>query len=117
MYANHPAIAKRWESVTPKDRALPKHEKANSSESNETWKKGEQKQARLPGPKRDFKSLSPSQFKRFPGQSSEKEAQEEWGTEAHLPEAHNGPQKMKLKGKNVLDPLAKRDVKLASRRN
>ncbi len=110
MYANHPGIAKRWESVTPKDHQLPRHE-GGGSDSNES---PAPKVSRLPkgnGAKRDFRSLSPGQFDRHPGKGSEKESMEEWGTEAHLPDGR--AEKMRMGDRHVLDPFAKRDVRVS----
>ncbi len=81
MYANHPEIAKRWETVTPKDHGLPKRiGNANpQSESHETWKKGVQRLARKPGAQRDFGMLKPSQVARhkLSKAANEKEAEGE----------------------------------------
>src|SRR5271157_3990248 len=81
MYSQHPAIAKRWEAITPKDHGLPKRLGKNpnpKSESHETWKKGEERVARKPANLRDFGHLTPSSSARFSPKSksapSEREA-------------------------------------------
>ena len=117
MYEHHPAMAKRWESVTPKGK-LPEHHMAHaneSSESEESQKPGQKKLPRLPEVKRDFGPLTPSAKARMKtsGQASTKESDEEDGVEG-TPEGSSG--KMSLKTKNVLDPFAKRDSNLAARK-
>ena len=125
MYANHPAMAARWESVTPKGK-LPEHAPANTktkmahanaeSESNETPKPGLPKLARKNEVKRDFGPLHPSAKSRLKTshQASTKESDEEWGAEAHP--GSRGPNKLHLKSKNVLDHFAERDSNLATRK-
>lgn len=120
MYQHHPDIARRWEALTPKG-SLPDHKMAHAneaSESNETPKPGVPKLPRPSGTTRDFKTLTPSAKARLKTshEASTKESDEEWGTEAHQPSSHNGPQKMKMKGDHVLDPLAKRDEKISARK-
>src|SRR5438132_13820086 len=80
MYANHPALAKRWEAVTRKDQGLParlgqKHPTNPHSESNES-----------PAPAgtidrhtaaSDFKNLSPSASARFAPSSAPRPNQQE----------------------------------------
>ena len=119
MYSQHPDIAKRWEAMTPKGK-LPEHKMAHANESSESEESNKPGVPRLPrtGDSRDFKVLHPSAKARLKTShsASTKESDEEWGTEASTLGAHNGPQKMSLKGSNVLDPLAKRDEKVSSRK-
>jgi len=126
MYQNHPDIAKRWETVTPKGKALPAHVRANGtantkqhlspskpSESEESQKPGVPKLPRKNEVKRDFGPLHPSAKARLKTShsASTQESDEEDGVEAHA-----GTGKMKLKSHHVLDPLAKRDAKVAMRK-
>lgn len=78
MYATHPAMAKRWEALTPKGQQLPGHVSPDST-SEETNKPGVRKLPRPAGPKRDFAHLVPNQKARMriSEPSSEKEAMEE----------------------------------------
>ena len=84
MYSQHPAIAKRWERVTPKDRDLPKHDHSES-ESEESQKKGVPRLPRKPAPKRDYGMLHPGPKARLKTsrQTSEAEADGETHPEAH----------------------------------
>ncbi len=59
MWSRHPALAKRWEAVTPKDRKLPGHV-GGSSESNESNKPGVPRLPRKNGAQRDFGGLHPN---------------------------------------------------------
>ncbi len=104
MEQNHPGMAERWM----------KHGNAES-ESNETPKKGVKALPRKPEVKRDFAMLTPSASARHPysKQTNERDSMEEDGVEG-TPEGSKG--KMSLKTTNVLDPLAKRDAKLATRK-
>ena len=122
MYANHPAMAARWESVTPKGK-LPEH-KSNTkqrfapskpSESEESPKPGLPKLQRKNEVKRDFGPLHPSAKSRLKTShnASTKESDEEDGVEAHNPRGRNT---LGLKNKHVLDPLAKRDAAVAHRK-
>jgi hypothetical protein len=111
MKSNHPELAQAWrEPGAQKASFRPSPE----SQSHETWAKDKVRLPRKSGPARDFSSLSPDQFARHPGRTSEKDSMEEWGTEA-IP-GTRGRGKLNLESRNVLDPLAKRDVKQAARR-
>ena len=112
MYANHPDIAKRWERLTPKGQELPAQHGTSSEESPNPKI---QKLPRKSEQKRDYGMLAPSSKSRFKisGPANEKESSEEWGVEAHT---GSRPGKMHLKSKNLLEPLAKRDVAIATRK-
>lgn len=83
MRANHPAIAARWTSEfgTFKGGGSQHFKASPKSESSETWKRGVQTQPKLPGVKRDFAHLTPSQSARHKPASkstpNEKEAMQE----------------------------------------
>ena len=104
MEQNHPGMAHRWMA----------HGNAES-ESNETPKKGVKALPRKPEVKRDFGALTPSANARhkYSKGTSETTSMEEDGVEG-TPEGSKG--KMSLKTTNVLDPYAKRDAKLATRK-
>ncbi len=118
MRAEHPEIARRWTSEFGSFKGSQNFKPSPKSESNETPKLGLKALPRKPEVKRDFGPLKPSAKARLKtsSQASTRESDEEWGTEAHLLGAHNGRQKMKLKGEHVLDPFAKRDSNLATRK-
>lgn len=113
MHENHPAIAARWDKITPKGQALPNHVSGNGTSSEESPAPGIQKLPRVSGPKRDYGPLFPSAKARLKTSSaaSEKDSSEEWGTEAHHPDGRK--EKMSLPSKHVLDELGNRDVRTA----
>ncbi len=83
MFANHPAMARRWESVTPKGK-LPQHV-GGSSESNETNRPGVPRLPKRPGKLRDFGGLVPNQKARHKEShpADEKESMQEKPLERH----------------------------------
>jgi hypothetical protein len=115
MYSNHPAMAKRWEAVTPKGK-LPEHKMKNAnaeSESNETPNPRIAKLPRVEEKKRDFGPLHPSAQARIKTSktASTKESDEEWGVEAH-----HGSRKGKMNLKDRTSGFAKRDSNQAARK-
>jgi hypothetical protein len=105
METNHPGMAHRWMQNANK-----------SSESNESPQPGLKELPRVPEAKRDFGPLHPGAKQRLKtsGAASTQQSDEEDGVEAHHP--RGGPEKMSLKSNHVLDPLGKRDVKVATRK-
>jgi len=112
MYSNHPAMAKRWEAVTPKGQQLPNHTSPDST-SEETNRLGVRRLPRPPGAKRDFSPLTPSSKARvkLSKPSSEKEAMQETPVEAHFPDGRK--EKMSLKAEHP--PLRRRDIAVAAK--
>src|SRR5450631_2562729 len=101
MYSQHPDIAKRWNSEFGSFKNQKQNFKPSpASESNESPQKGLTTLPRKPEVKRDFGPLHPGAKERLKTShtASTKQSDEEDGVEAHLLSAHNGPQKMKLKG-------------------
>jgi hypothetical protein len=108
MYAQHPEIAKRWSAE--EERGGSQHFRPSpTSESNESLRSGVKKLPRLPGVKRDFAHLRPSQSTRHPPAGSstpnEREAMQEAKvqfvhgsrhTEFGVPRTHTG-----LRGRDV----------------
>ncbi len=111
MYANHPQLAKRWESVTPKGQ-LPKHV-GGSSESNETNRPGVPRLPKRPGKLRDFGGLVPNQKARHREShpADEKESMQEKPVEAS---SRGEVGKMRLKYRYE-SRLQGRDIKRAER--
>lgn len=109
MYANHPAIAKRWERLTPKGQELPGHHGTSSEESPNPKI---QKLPRKSGNARDFAPLSPPEKARhtYSKPASEADSMKEGAVESHLGERG----KMSLKWQPE-SRLQGRDIKKAAR--
>ena len=112
MYANHPAIARRWEAVTPKNQRLPKHD-AVDSRSEESPNPRIQRLPRKSGKQRDFANLTPSPKARLKlsKQASEMEPMEEKRTEAHT-KGERGKMSLKYHDESRLQG---RDIRKAER--
>jgi hypothetical protein len=113
MFAEHPDIAKRWSSEFGSFKSTGQAFKPSPrSESHEVWAKGVDHKPRLPGVKRDFKGLTPSEIDRHhPKAASESEAMSEGQgtTFQHGSRHHELGEPEKLQG------LRRRDVLSASR--
>ena len=120
MWAEHPDIARRWTSEFGSFKGQRQNFKPSpSSESEESQKKGQVKLPRVPEVKRDFGPLHPSAKARLKTSkaASTQESDEEDGVEAHTGSPRPGStEKMSLKTHHVLDPLAKRDARVAARK-
>ncbi len=114
MYSQHPALARRWEKLTPKNRDLPKHDHSDS-ESNESQKPGILRLPRKSGVQRDFGGLKPNAKARHRESrpANEPESMEEKAVEASNAGEHG---KLKLKYKDE-SRLQGRDIKQAVRRS
>ncbi len=114
MYATHPALARRWEKLTPKNRDLPKHDHSDS-ESNESQKPGVPRLPRKNGAKRDFGGLHPNAKARHREShpANEPESMEEKAVEASNAGEHG---KLRLKYKDE-SRLQGRDIKTAARKS
>ncbi len=112
MYSQHPAIAKRWEALTPKNRDLPKHDHSES-ESEESERPGVPRLPRKSGGARDFKILHPSEISRHKESkpSSERESMSEAPLEAHT-SGERGKMSLKYKDESRLQG---RDIRKAER--
>jgi len=112
MYSQHPAIARRWEKLTPKNRDLPRHDHSES-ESEESNKPGVPRLPRKSGLKRDFGVLHPGPKARLKlsHAATEEDSMEEKRTEAHT-KGERG--KMSLKYHNE-SRLQGRDIRNAER--
>ncbi len=108
MFANHPAMARRWESVTPKGK-LPGHV-GGSSESNESMKPGV---PRLPKRRKDFGGLVPNQKARHKEShpADEKESMQEKPAERHT-RAERGKMSLQYRYESRLQG---RDIERAER--
>ena len=116
MYAEHPSIAKRWSSEFGSFKGQKQNFKPSpASESNESPQKGLTTLPRKPEVKRDFGPLHPGAKERLKTShtASTKQSDEEDGVEAHT---GSRPGKMKLKTNHVIDPLGKRDIRVAARK-
>ena len=110
MYSRHPAIAKRWERVTPKGK-LPYHVSGSGTSSEESPNPRIQK---LPRPKnRDFRHLHPGPVQRLKlsKRASEVDAMGEKPTEAHS-RGERGKMSLKYRDESRLQG---RDVRKAER--
>ncbi len=114
MYATHPALARKWEKLTPKNRDLPKHDHSES-ESEETNKRGVPRLPRKNGSTRDFGGLKPNPQARHKEShpSNEKDSMEESPLEASNSGEHG---KLRLPYKNE-SRLQGRDINAAVRRS
>lgn len=63
MFMEHPEIAHRW--AREEGRGSQSFRPSLKSESGETWKRGTERVARLPGVRRDFGGLRPNASARF----------------------------------------------------
>jgi hypothetical protein len=113
MFSQHPAIAQRWAKEFGPQHNLP--EKVNPrSDSNESPSPKISRHPRLPGIKRDFSHLHPSQSARFKPASSatpnEAEAHAESGVQ-HQPGSRT--HKMPSVKQRPIRGLEARDVKAA----
>ncbi len=114
MYATHPALARRWERLTPKNRDLPKHDHSDS-ESNESQRPGVVRLPRKSGVQRDFGGLKPNAKARHRESHPAKEPE---SMEEKAVEASNAGEKGKLRIKyHDESRLQGRDIKRAVRRS
>ncbi|HXJ92604.1 MAG TPA: hypothetical protein VMT20_06945 [Terriglobia bacterium] len=114
MYARHPQIARRWESLTPKGQKLPEHVSGHGTSSEESPNPGIQKLPRKSGAKRDFGNLHPGPIARMKisKSASEPEAMAEKPSEAHT-KGERGKMSLKYHDESRLQG---RDIKVAARR-
>jgi hypothetical protein len=112
MFAEHPSIAKRWLREYGQPRKL--SPKVNpESQTNETQGPKKDHVPRLPGTKRDFKGLSPSQSARHvPKRATEAEAM----SEGHGVELMPGSRHRELGTPENHKGFTGRDVKVALRK-
>ena len=109
---NHPELAKRW--VEP-GRGSQNFRPSPQSDSEESQAPKVSRLPRKSGTGRDFGVLRPSDGGRHPYSSPTKESDSmQEDPVERVPGSRPG--KMPLKGENVLDALAERDSKLATRK-
>ncbi len=112
MYSQHPALARRWEKLTPKNRDLPKHDHSEST-TEESQKPGIVRLPRKTGKQRDFGGLVPNAKARH---KESHPAEEPESMEEKSVEASNKGEKGKLKiGYRNESRLQGRDIKTAER--
>ncbi len=112
MYSEHPALARRWEKLTPKNRDLPKHDHSEST-TEESQRPGVARLPRPPASKRDFGGLVPNEKARH-RESHPSQESESMG-EKPLEAANAGERgKLNLKYRNE-SRLQGRDIRQAER--
>jgi len=114
MYARHPQIARRWESLTPKGQKLPYHVSGSGTSSNESNHPKIERLPRIPGKKRDFGHLTPNEVARhrYSKPASESESMGQGPAERHT-RSERGKMRLKYQDESRLQG---RDIKKAERR-